>query len=226
MREEFHMKRQSTKSKEKPTLESLWAYLYESSRKSELEFEKLKEETRKRDEEARKRDEEYRKRDEERKEEFDRKFKKMVEEIGGIGNSNGDVAEEYFINAFENNPTLNGKTYETVNHNVRLYSEIKIENEKYNDQYDIFLSNSKRGKSVAIIEVKYNIKRDDINETLKKAENFRKFLPQYKKHKLYLGIAGLSFRKVTEERILKHGIAVIKQVGDKMVIYDKDLKAF
>ena len=216
------MKKQTRKNNEKITLDTLWAYLHESSKRSDLEFKKRDIEFAKRDREFEKMKEEARKRDEE----FDKKFKKMVEEIGGIGNSNGDVAEEYFINAFENNPTLNGETYKKVKHNVRPLSEIEIDNDKYDDEYDIFLSNSKKGKSVAIIEIKYNVKRDDINKALVKAENFRKFLPQYKSYKLYLGIAGLSFRKITEELILKHGIAVIKQVGNKMVIHDKNLKAF
>jgi hypothetical protein len=216
------MKKQTRKNNEKITLDTLWTYLHESSKKSDLEFKKRELEFEKMKEEARKRDE----KDRERSEELDRKLNKMIEEIGGIGNSNGDVAEEYFINAFKNNPTLNSETFDEVRHNVRPLSEVEIENKKYDDEYDIFLSNNKKGKRVAIIEVKYNVKRDDINEALKKAENFRKYLPQYKKHKLYLGIAGLSIRKITEERILKHGIAVIKQVGDKMVIHDKNLKTF
>jgi len=64
------------------------------------------------------------------------------------------------------------------------------------------------------------------NESLQKAENFRKFLPRYNDRKLYLGIASLSFMKVTESKIMERGIAVIKQVGDKMVVYDKNLKVF
>ncbi|MCL1864532.1 MAG: hypothetical protein FWF73_01830 [Spirochaetes bacterium] len=59
-----------------------------------------------------------------------------------------------------------------------------------------------------------------------KAENFRKYLPRYNKRKLYLGIAALSFRKTTEENILKHGIAAIKQANGAMVINSENLRAF
>jgi hypothetical protein len=66
----------------------------------------------------------------------------------------------------------------------------------------------------------------NFKELLQKAEKFRKFLPEYNNLKLYLGIASLSFRKITEKKIMAEGIAVIKQIGDKMVIYDKNLKVF
>ena len=153
----------------------------------------------------------------------DEKIREVSSQLGGIGHSNGDVAEEYFINAFKKNPNLNGETYDKVMHNVRFVPEEIERCKEYNDEYDIFLLN---GKSIAIISIKYNIKRDAINEIIKKAENFRKFQPRYNNHNLYLGIAGLSFRKITEENILRKGIAVIKQVGDKMVIHDENLRVF
>jgi hypothetical protein len=95
--------------------------------------------------------------------------------------------------------------------------------EECDDEYDIFLLNN---KSAAIIEIKYNVRKNNIEELLQKAENFRKLLPKYSNLKLYLGIASLSFRKITEKKIMEEGIAVIKQVGDKMVVYDKNLKVF
>jgi hypothetical protein len=215
------MKQQNKQNskKEKPTLESLWAYLYESSEKFDRKFEKMQEE-------ARKRSEEFDRELKESSKKFDEKLNKISEEIGGIGNSNGDVAEEYFINAFKMKPQLNGETFGAVMHNVRFAPDdiFNAEHRKeYNDEYDIFLLNN---KSIAIIEIKYNAKIGNIKRLLEKAENFREYQPKYNKHKLYLGIAALSFRKVTEERILKEGIAVIKQVGDKMVIHDKNLKVF
>jgi len=164
-----------------------------------------------------------------RSEEYDRKVKEInlqmqenartINEInkaiGTIGNNNGDFAEEYFQSAFQKNPQLNGETYNKVATNMKPKG--------FDDEYDIFLSNN---NSVAIIEVKYSVRKNDIGELLQKANNFRKFQPRYKNRKLYLGIASLSFRKITEKHIMEQGIAVIKQVGDKMVVYDKNLKVF
>ena len=50
--------------------------------------------------------------------------------------------------------------------------------------------------------------------------------PEYKNHKIYLAIAALTIDETFERECKKNGIAVIKQVGDKMVINDENLKVF
>ena len=232
-----------TQKQKKITLDDLYALMYENeekskreweriSKKSDEEWEKIREETEKRSKEWKKRSEEsdrkWKKRSEEIREE-QRKRSEAIDEllaenariIGGIGNSNGEVAEEYFQNAFEINPKLNGETYDKVITNMNVKSE------KGRAEFDIFLSND---KSSAIIEIKYNVRERDVKkiiaELLQKSEKFRNFLPEYNNRKLYLGIASLSFRKNTEKKFMENGIAVIKQVGDKMVIYDKNLKEY
>jgi hypothetical protein len=49
---------------------------------------------------------------------------------------------------------------------------------------------------------------------------------EYKNHKIYLGLAGMSFDSKVEEEYKKEGIAMIKQVGDNVIIYDDNLKTF
>jgi len=79
---------------------------------------------------------------------------------------------------------------------------------------------------VAIIEVKYKAHINDIPTMLKKAETFRILYPEYKDFKIYLGLASMSFYTELEQECIEQGIAVIKQVGDKVVINDTKLKAF
>ena len=146
--------------------------------------------------------------------------------IRGIGNSNRDVAEEYFINAFKENPSLNGEIYNKVIHNNVRFKPADLQKlSEYDDEFDLFLSND---KIAAIIEIKYNVKKGDINELLEKGKNYRKYFlgEDEDDFKLYLGMAALSFRKTTEKNILDQGIAVIKQVGDKMIINTENLKEF
>jgi hypothetical protein len=50
--------------------------------------------------------------------------------------------------------------------------------------------------------------------------------PNYKNHNIYLGVAAMSFRKGLEEKLHKAGIATIRQIGKKMVVFDQDVKAF
>jgi hypothetical protein len=146
--------------------------------------------------------------------------------IGGIGNSNGDVAEEYFINAFKENPSLNGEIYNKVIHNVRFKPADLQKLSEYDDEFDLFLSNK---NSAAIIEIKYNVKEKHINRLLEKGKNYRKYFLGEDgdgDFKLYLGMASLSFRKTDEDKILKEGIAVIKQEAGKLVINTENLKEF
>jgi len=90
-------------------------------------------------------------------------------------------------------------------------------------EYDLLLYNC---TSVVMIEIKYKADREDIEELLEKAPIFKQLFPQYANFDLYLGLAALHFNKKVEKESIKHGIAVIKQVGDTMVINDEHLRVF
>ena len=208
-----------TKNSEKPTLESLWTYLRETSK----EFKQMVKET---DRQLKETDRQLKETDRQLKasmKKTDEELRKVIKEIGGIGNSNGDMAEEYFQNAFKKSPKLNGEKFDEVDFNVRP----RPKKGQKSDEYDIVLVN---GKSVALIEIKYHLKRKDMDEALGKAfskiETFKAFYPEYENYKFYLGMASLSFKENVEDIIQKAGIAVIKQVGNKMVINSENLKVF
>ena len=61
---------------------------------------------------------------------------------------------------------------------------------------------------------------------LKKAETFKVLFPHYKDFALYLGLAGMHINITAEREAIKQGIAVIKQVGDNMVVNDAHLKRY
>ena len=48
----------------------------------------------------------------------------------------------------------------------------------------------------------------------------------YDEYDLYLGLAAFNFEENTENNSIEQGIAIIKQVGENMVIYDEHLKVF
>ena len=81
--------------------------------------------------------------------ETDKKVREVTRQLGDMGNSHGDVAEEYFQNAFGKNPTLNGEIFDKIAFNVKPLSL----NEQTGNEYDIIMVN---GQSVAIIEIKYH----------------------------------------------------------------------
>jgi hypothetical protein len=92
-------------------------------------------------------------------------------------------------------------------------------------EFDLVLFN---GKSAALIEIKYNAKLDNIEiETLiSRVEVFRILFPEYAHYNIYLGVAAMSFKKDLLWRLHRAGIATIRPVGNKMVVYDKGVKVF
>ena len=145
----------------------------------------------------------------------DRKIKSLSEQVAGITKSNGDIAENYFFNSFEKGGhNFFGQKFDKI---------IKGKGQIVDDEYDAVLIN---GHSAGIIEVKYKARKDDIKQVLKKVNTFRINFPEHKNHKVYLALAAYSFNENLERECLRQGIAVIKQVGDVVIILDNQVKAF
>jgi hypothetical protein len=148
-----------------------------------------------------------------------RERKELNKQLGGISNSNGEIAEAYFYNAFKRDKSFVNEKFDYIKRNM------KFVNGEHDAEFDILLFN---GKSAAIIEVKYNAKPDNISvrRIVSRVKAFKLLYPKYCNHSIYLGVAAMSFRKGMEERLHRAGIATIRQVGKKMVVYDKEVKVF
>jgi len=189
------------------TYESLMASIHESYRylteivaKTNLAIEKSQEKTDK-----------YR-------EDYERRMKKMEETMGAWANNIGSFAEEYFSTSFEDGKqNFFGEKFDEMETNLKGIKK------GYRDEYDILLIN---GKSVGIIEVKSKAHENDVSKVLKKAKTFRINFPEYANHQAYLGLATLVFYPELEQLCIDEGIAVIKLVGDTVVINDGHLKVF
>jgi len=153
-----------------------------------------------------------------RKDDFDRRMKEIRETLGGWANNHGSFAEEYFYNSFEKGKqNFFGEKFDKIEKNVKGIKK------GYQDEYDLLLIN---GKTIGIVEVKFKAHKYDVPKILKKVETFRENFPMYKNHKVYLGLASMAFYPVLEQECIKKGIAIIKQMGDTVVINDKHLKVF
>jgi hypothetical protein len=147
--------------------------------------------------------------------------KNMQTELGGIGRSNGDFAEEYFFNCFEKGKqNFFGEKFDDIQKNIKLDGKL-IGTVKA--EYDIVLLNC---KSVAIIEVKNKARKEYLSQLIKQAETFRINFPAYAGHQIFLAFAALSFEGEVEHDVINEGIAIIKQVGDTVVINDEHLKVY
>ncbi|MGL4942066.1 MAG: hypothetical protein ACRC46_02605 [Thermoguttaceae bacterium] len=149
--------------------------------------------------------------------ETDRVVKSVSRQLGNIGNNNGAMAENYFFNSLDKTKTLGKEKFDNAAQNIKKWTR------ELCDEFDIVLYNC---NSISIVEVKYNADKKDVAKTLTKATTFRQLFPEYKDFTFYLGIAGFVFDEGVEEAALDAGVAVIKQVGDAVVVNDSCLKKF
>jgi hypothetical protein len=152
--------------------------------------------------------------------ETDRQISRLEKQIGGFSNNHGLFAEEYFINSLEESEkTLLGEKFDKL---IKT-KIVEDENNRTKGEFDIMLVN---GKSVAIVEVKFRARDKHVDKVLKKVKPFRDRFPEYQNHQIYLGLASMVFDEDIEDKCKENGIAVIKQVGDTVVIHDENLKTF
>ena len=146
--------------------------------------------------------------------------KELQQTVGGWSNSHGFFAEEYFINSFKKGEkNFLGEKFDEFRDHVKPM----LPKKEFDDEYDMMLIN---GKSVGIIEAKFKLRQKDMPKILRKPETFRANFPEYAHLKVYLGVAALTFDPIAEQECKAKGLAIIKQVGDMVVIEDGHLRAY
>jgi hypothetical protein len=147
-------------------------------------------------------------------------LKTLGTQMGGWDKSHGDFAEEYFVNSLKNaDKKFFGEQFHSLIANHKFSHSITNKE----GEFDVVLLN---GTAAAIIEVKFKARKNDFQQLLKQVSSFRDEFPQYKSHRVYLGMAALTYDKDVEEELKTEGIAVFKQDGDTMVFTDENLKTF
>ena len=149
---------------------------------------------------------------------FDERMKKLSKQIGGIGNNNGDVAEEFFFNGLAAKMRIGEMIFDTIE------KKVKAIRKNLEGEYDIILTNS---NTVVITEVKYKFHPDDVAPLLdKKIPNFKKLFPMYKDFKIYGAIAGLSVPDGAKKKAIKYGFFVLAQSGDNIKLLNDNVKCY
>jgi Holliday junction resolvase-like predicted endonuclease len=149
---------------------------------------------------------------------MEKRLTKLTKEVGGMSKNNGAFAEEYFYNALDASRSFGNIKYDAVDRNMMN----KIG--KKEGEFDVVMLN---GSSVAIIEVKYRV-HQKFPEKLatKKVKRFRKLYPKYAQHKIYLGIAGLSFTDAVVANARLFGIGLVKPKGDTIECDTEHIRAY
>ena len=144
--------------------------------------------------------------------------------ICGISDSNGLFAEEFFLNTLSKKKEFAGIHFDEVEDDVGYRRKLP-DGKRVKDQFDILMTNA---ASVAVIEVKYRARKDDV-ETLagRKLENFKILFPEYNGLKIYLGLAALAFEDDAVEEARKYGVGLLQQVGETVeYATDWEVKAY
>ena len=136
----------------------------------------------------------------------DEKLARIGKMLGGVSNSQGEVAEEFFYNSIKDNPTLAGVRYDFIDKNVTRKKG------KFEDEYDILLVN---GKDVAIIEVKYKARNDDVSGLIdKKYRNFKQLYPEYKDYNHHLVLASFKIDDKVKKAALQNNVTILQRKGN------------
>ena len=132
----------------------------------------------------------------------------LSDQVGGIGNSNGDVAENFFYQGFLKNMLVNNIEYKYLEKNKnRAIGNLKVE-------YDIILINTNK---VLIIEVKYKLKKEHVKSFYNtKLPKYKILFPEYKDYTIYGALAALSFESGADETAKNKGFLVFTQSGENI----------
>jgi len=143
----------------------------------------------------------------------DKKLDKLAKMLGSIGNNQGEVAEEYFINSLKDRLKIGNLHFDYLLQNVHLRTK------KINDEFDILLIND---KNIALIEVKYKVHPNVIDSLDKKIEHL-KLMKEYRNYKIYAGVAGFKIPDEVIKKAKEKGYFVLKRNGNVIEEYTKNL---
>ena len=136
----------------------------------------------------------------------DAKLDRLAEMYGGVGNSQGAVAEEFYYNSLKADPVLGGVRFDFVDKNITR-SHAGLE-----DEFDLLLVN---GRAVFVVEVKYKAHPNDLRRLLDdKAASFRRLFPEYADREQRLVLAAFHVHDELKRAALAQGVTVLQRKGD------------
>ncbi len=146
----------------------------------------------------------------------EKRWKEIQEELGGIGKSNGAIAEDFFYSALEKSMSVAKLNFDYIDRNFnRKRNQIQAE-------YDIILYNDYK---VLIVEVKYNFKKKYLLEFYQSLKKFKSLFPEYKDYKLFGAIAAMTFEKEVLDEAKDFGFFILTQNNqDVKILNDNDFE--
>ncbi len=144
---------------------------------------------------------------EKRFKETERLVRDVTKNIGGLNNSVGEVAEEYFLRALEKLPEVAGVKILRVG---KLYGQTK----ELQREYDVVLF----GRNTLIaVEVKHKLETKDVIAYCEKSlPVLKQLFPEYAAYRVIGGVAGMTAKKGAVKLAIENGLLVFTQTGQKL----------
>jgi chromosome segregation ATPase len=146
-------------------------------------------------------------------------IKETNQQIGGISNTNGEFAENFFFSSLSQKMQLGNIRFDHIERNLKG----RLRN--LTDEFDIVLFN---GDSIGLLEIKNTVKAAHVKQLISsKLQNFRALNPEYAKAKIYLGVGGFTFENHAVKASAKtEGIAVLEVQGEHFQVDTELMRAF
>jgi hypothetical protein len=156
-------------------------------------------------------------------EELGIKVKDINSNVVGIGDSNGEFAEEYFYTSLKKKMEFAGVHFDDIDKDIKLLRKLP-NGERLKDQFDIVMIND---DAVALVEIKYTARKGYPTTMVnQKVPNFRILFPDYASYKIYLGLGALAISEEVAEEAKKLGIGLLRQVGETVEYETKWVRAY
>ena len=141
--------------------------------------------------------------------ETDRKLKEVTKAIGRLGNRLGEFVEEMVRPAVVRLFQQRGIAVHQV------FRGAYAERDGDAMEIDLLVVNS---VDVVLVEVKSELKADDVKEHISRLERFKKLFPQYAGFRVMGAVAGMVVAEETARFAYRQGLFVLAQSGDTVVI--------
>ena len=173
----------------------------ESDRKFEQTIRELKEMFAKTDKQLEKTDKQMK--------ETDKQLKRTDKKINALTSRWGDFVESFVAPSVEKMFKKREIEITSVHQHVRIRKNGK------ETEIDILGIN---GEYAVVIEAKSRLSVDDVNEHIKRLQNFKSFFPEYKDRKVIGAVAGIKIDTGADRYAYKKGLFVIAQSGETVKI--------
>ena len=137
------------------------------------------------------------------REEFDKSMAEINQNLGGIGNTQGEIAEDLFRRNTKAALNDYGIAVDQVHHNLKATGR---------REYDIAAVNAER---VVVIEIKTKLKAKDVEKFLQtQLPQFKSAFPEFRDHIVYGGMGALVISEEQEMELSGLGLFVFTQGKD------------